>query len=172
MNSPHASGSDPIAEAVRDAESTLRVIATLPAPRGLEERVIAELRSAPSRGRVLSFPRLLSPAENLVRAVAAAAIAFTVIGGGWSIYLRVQPARVDGIVPAIHSTGFSNAGAVRVPQTLQAPVLTDPSLIQPPATSAAKEHGKAELRQKRKADTVSRNKPTKAPIEQPSAPVR
>ena len=38
------------------AEETLRLIATLPAPAGLEDRVKAGLRSAPRRGTVISWP--------------------------------------------------------------------------------------------------------------------
>ena len=74
MNTPNASGSNPNSEAIMDAESTLRLIAALPAPRGIEDRVIAGVRSAPRAGSVLSFPGFLSPAGNLWRAAAAAAI--------------------------------------------------------------------------------------------------
>ena len=38
------------------AEETLRLIASLPAPAGLEDRVHAALRAAPRRGRVLAWP--------------------------------------------------------------------------------------------------------------------
>jgi hypothetical protein len=173
MNPHYASGSDPNAEVARDVESTLRLIATLPAPRGIEDRVIARLSSTPRAGSVLSFPRPLSPAGNWLRAAAAAAIAFLVVGGGWGVYSRVQPSGVAVTVPQTsHSRGFSNAGAVRVPQTLQAPVLTDPALIQPADAEAAKEHGKAELRTKNKANAGKGNKPAKTPAEQPLSPAR
>ena len=171
MNTLNASGSNPNAEAIRDAESTLRLIAALPAPRGIEDRVIAGVRSAPRAGSVLSFPGFLSPAGNLWRAAAAAAIAFLVVGGGWGVYSRIQPSGATATVPqASHSNGFSNAGAVRVPQTLQAPVLTDPALVQPGNAEAAKEPGNAELRAKRKVNSGSKSKPAKAPIEQTLPP--
>jgi len=38
------------------AEETLRLIAKLPAPEGLEDRVKAGLRSAPRRGVVIAWP--------------------------------------------------------------------------------------------------------------------
>ena len=171
MSSLYASGSDPNSEALRDAESTLRLIATLPAPRGIEDRVIARVRSAPRAGSVLSFPRLLSPADNWMRAAAAAAIAFLVVGGGWGVYLRVQPGGVAVTVPrSSHSNVFSNSGAVRVPQTLQTPIITEPSLVQPAAGKAVKEPGKAEAPAKRKANSVSRSKASKAPAEQVLSP--
>ena len=54
MNTRNAFGSKPnsvapvsIADAKHDAEATLRLIANLPSPEGLENRVIAGLRSAP-----------------------------------------------------------------------------------------------------------------------------
>ncbi|MGB6719610.1 MAG: hypothetical protein WBE72_02360, partial [Terracidiphilus sp.] len=44
-----------------NGEETLRLIANLPAPEGLEDRVHEVLRSAPRRGRVLPWPARLSP---------------------------------------------------------------------------------------------------------------
>lgn len=171
MSSFNVSGSDPNSEAIRDAESTLRLIANLPAPRGIEDRVIARVRSAPHAGSVLNFPSLLSPADNWMRAAAAAAIAFLVVGGGWGVYLRIQQGGVAVTIPqASHSNGFSNAGAVRVPQTLQAPIVTEPSLVQPAADKAVKEPGKAEPPAKRKASSVSRSKAQKAPAKQQLSP--
>ncbi len=172
MNSLNASGSNSNVDAVRVAEETLRLIATLPTPRGLEDRVIAGLRTAPRAGRVISFPRVLSPAENWFRAAAAAAIAFLVVGGGWSIYSRVQPAGVNAIAPqTIHSNGFSNAGAVRVPQTLQAPIVKEPALVTPPAAEPATDHGKAKIHTKRSA-TPAGSKAAKSPLKQLSPPAR
>ena len=144
MNSLDASGSNSNIDALREAEESLRLIANLPAPRGLENRVIAGLRSAPARARVLSFTRLPGSTENWFRGAAAAAIAFLIVGGGWGIYSRVQPAGSTATIPQPGNTkGFSNAGAVRVPQTLQAPVVAEPSLVQPAPTKHVKAPMKA-----------------------------
>jgi len=43
------------------AERTLRLIASLPAPAGLEDRVYTALRSVPRTGRVLAWPKTLNP---------------------------------------------------------------------------------------------------------------
>ncbi len=128
MNSnPH----DPRASASASspAEETLRLIASLPAPEGLEERVQSALDAAPNaarrRGRVLAWPRTLRPESGWMRSAAAAAIVFVVAGGGWGVYTRVeqnQPAKVivmPARMPAIG--GFGGAGAIRTPQTLPGP---------------------------------------------------
>jgi hypothetical protein len=65
-------------------EEILRLIASLPAPEGLEERVHATLRAAPRRGRVLAWPMALRPESSWMRTAAAAAIVFLVAGGGWA----------------------------------------------------------------------------------------
>ena len=78
------------------ADETLRIIAGLPAPAGLEERVHAVLRAAPRRGRVLAWPEALRPQSSWMRTAAAAAIVFVVAGGGWGVYMHVeqnQPAK-------------------------------------------------------------------------------
>ncbi|MGA2349133.1 MAG: hypothetical protein ABSF70_01760 [Terracidiphilus sp.] len=121
-------------------EETLRLIASLPAPEGIEERVQARLDVMPHAGslttsasaRILRWPVALSPANgwmqsSLARAAAAAAIVAVVIGGGWGVYSHVQPAqsaRSTTVLP--HSAGqggFSSAGAMRTPQTLNRPVV-------------------------------------------------
>ncbi len=114
-------------------EDTLRLIAGLPAPAGLEERVHKALREAPRSGRVLSWPaefraRIASGAvmeSNWMRAAAAAAIVFVVVGGGWGVYSRVQPGPAGKVIvmPQIvpSSGAFSGAGAIRVPATIPGP---------------------------------------------------
>ncbi len=81
--------------AANTVDATLRLIANLPAPEGLAERVQAGLRaemlSAPRRARVLQWPSALRPGHGLMRSAAAAAIVAVVAGGGWSVYSRVQP---------------------------------------------------------------------------------
>lgn len=126
-----------------DAEETLRLIASLPAPEGLEERVHAGLRSAPRRARILEWPTdgLLQTgmAGSWMRGAAAAAIVLVVAGGGWGIYTRVQtvqPARELAMpAGAGSSAGFANAGAMRTPETLKTPVELHPVK---PETAAGK----------------------------------
>jgi hypothetical protein len=120
-------------------EDTLRLIAGLPAPAGLEDRVQAGLRAAPAKARILHWPTALLPSRGLagswMRSAAAAAIVVVVAGGGWGIYSRVQPsqpARVLVMPPRVGAGGgFSNAGAMRTPQTLNGPVLLHPAPVQP-----------------------------------------
>ena len=128
-------------------EDTLRLIAGLPAPAGLEDRVQAGLRAAPAKARILHWPTALLPSRGLagswMRSAAAAAIVVVVAGGGWGIYSRVQPsqpARVLVMPPRVGAGGgFSNAGAMRTPQTLNGPVLTHPATAVPtPAKAAAR----------------------------------
>ena len=111
------------------AEATLRLIACLPVPKDLEERLMDGLRSAHRRGRILHWPSLLHPTGSWVRGAAAAAIVFVVAGGGWGIYTRVQPgqpAKVIVMPRAGAGSGFSSAGAMRTPQTVKGPVIPQP----------------------------------------------
>jgi hypothetical protein len=133
------------------AEATLRLIAHLPAPEGLEDRVQASLRAAPRTARVLAWPVPL--AGEWLRTAAAAAIVFVVAGGGWGIYAHVQPSHpAHGIAGQRIAApgGFTEGGAVRRPQTLVGPVVTHPAtavtakpktpnklVVTPPAKSAA-----------------------------------
>ena len=85
-----------IAATAGEAESTLRLIANLPAPEGLELRVKTALRSTPKRSTASLFAWPSSPfrswAESAwMRGAAAAAIVCVVVGGGWQVYSRVQP---------------------------------------------------------------------------------
>jgi hypothetical protein len=120
------------------AETTLRLLAKLPAPDGVEDRVMAGLKTAPRTARVLHWPVMLQPTGSWMRGAAAAAIVFVVAGGGWSIYTRVQPtqpARVIAMPPRTGATGgFSNAGAMRTPQTLNGPLVDQPGDV--PAVTA------------------------------------
>jgi hypothetical protein len=114
---------------VNSGEDTLRLIAGLPAPAGLEERVHKALRAAPRNGRVLGWPakfRAKTALEsNWMRAAAAAAIVFVVVGGGWGVYSRVQPGQAGKVIvmpqPMPSSGGFAGAGAIRTPETLPGP---------------------------------------------------
>jgi hypothetical protein len=133
-------------------EDTLRLIASLPAPVGLEDRIQAGLRasllSQPHKARVLAWPAALRPGRNwmhssMVRSAAAAAIVMVVAGGGWGVYSRVQPRPAARVIvlaprPAV-SGGFASGGAMRTPQTLNGPVLTHPATaVQTPAKAAVR----------------------------------
>ena len=111
------------------AETTLRLIANLPAPNGLEDRVIAGVKATPRTARVLHWPSRLYPTGSWMRGAAAAAIVFVVAGGGWGIYTRVQPSQTTKVIVmprAGAGGGFSNAGAMRTPQTVNGPVVAAP----------------------------------------------
>ncbi len=112
------------------AESTLRLIARLPVPEGIEDRVMVGVRAARRTGLVLRWPGLLQPTGSWMRGAAAAAIVFVVAGGGWGVYTRVKPSEPNKVVvmPRIGTGGgFSNAGAMRTPDTLNGPVVARPA---------------------------------------------
>jgi hypothetical protein len=125
-------------------EETLRLIARLPAPDGLEERVRKALREAPRTGRVLAWPArfgsVVAMESGWVRAAAAAAIVFVVVGGGWGVYSRVQPGQHGNLIVMPPQTsvsrGLQGAGAMRTPQTLPGPAAPKP-LKKPPAPKKA-----------------------------------
>jgi hypothetical protein len=132
-----ATDHDVVRNAEGAGEPTLRLIASLPAPAGLEDRVKEGLRAAPRTGQVLRWPSRAGMGGwmqgKAVRAAAAAAIVFVVAGGGWGVYSRVQPARSPKVIAMPQrlnvvkgAGGFSSAGAMRTPQTLDGPVLTHP----------------------------------------------
>ncbi len=129
---------------VQSVDETLRMIARMPAPEGLEERVKARLQLAETPGRVLEWPtahnresvwaqndRLRSEwmRSGWARGAAAAAIALVVAGGGWGIYARVAPPQSAKTVlmPQAQPSGvFSEAGAMRRPQTVTRPKALEP----------------------------------------------
>jgi hypothetical protein len=121
------------------AEETLQLIARLPAPEGLEDRVKTGLKTAPRAGRILHWPASLRPTASWVRGAAAAAVVFVVAGGGWGIYMRVQPTQPARVLVMPHAGGgFSSAGAMRTPQTLNGPILAQPLNTQMDAAETAK----------------------------------
>jgi len=143
MNSnPH----NPLCSDSSSAEETLRLVASLPAPAGLEDRVHEALRSAPRTGRVLAWPAALRPTASMqngwMRAAAAAAIVFVVAGGGWGVYTRVQqgqPAKVIVMPSRMPATGgFSGLGAIRTPQTIPGPAVSQPAKARANRTKATK----------------------------------
>ena len=127
-------------------EDTLHLIAKLPAPTGLEDRIhaglLAHARSAGRTGRLLDWPATARVASGWMRSAAAAAIVFVVAGGGWGIYSHVQEPHSAKVIVTPHGPApgeFTNSGAMRTPKTLQAPVLAHPVTPQPaPAKAPAK----------------------------------
>jgi hypothetical protein len=143
-------------------EDTLRLIAGLPAPEGLEERVHTALRTAPRQGRVLAWPFALRADAAWVRATAAAAIVMIVAGGGWGVYSYIQPlqaAKTPAVPARVGSAGeFSGAGARRSPQTLQPPVVSAPQkpAESHPAHKKTHKKGAAQAAQTRMAGPASK----------------
>jgi hypothetical protein len=130
-------------------DATLRLIAELPAPVGLEDRIHASLRAeliwrtrfVMPRAEVLAWPDSRSTGSrrlhsSLLRTAAAFAIVAIVLGGGWGIASRIQTAATAKGAPlpnrAVGPGGFSSAGAMRTPQTLHGPVVL-PGMAPPPA---------------------------------------
>jgi hypothetical protein len=135
MNLPaHNSISNPGRDTTSgSAEATLRLLANLPAPRGIEDRVMVSLKMPSRTARVLHWPSVLQPTGSWMRGAAAAAIVFVVAGGGWGIYTRVQPTQATKVIVrprAGAGGGFSNAGAMRTPQTVNGPVVPQPVATQ------------------------------------------
>lgn len=127
-----------------EAEKTLHLIATLPAPEGIEERVKAGLHSAPRQAMVVGWPMAAGSRHrwmhtSAMRAAAAAAIVFVVAGGGWEIYSHIRVASVPTAVvgsPRISGqSGLSTAGTRRVPQTLEGPLNAAPVMVRQKAKS-------------------------------------
>lgn len=121
---------------IGDVDATLRVLARVAVPAGLEDRVHARIAAEPRRARILTWPG----SSEWMRSAAAAAIVFLVAGGGWSIYSRVQPAssaKAVVVSPHVGTSGsFSEGSAVRRPQTLQGPVVKNAVRIAKPTVPA------------------------------------
>jgi hypothetical protein len=147
-------------------DETLRMIARICAPEGLEERVQAGLRTASPKARILRWPEALrlenAWIQNLARTAAAATIVAVVVGGGWSVSSRfqsAQPTSAIAVPPLVTSQGgFSSAGAMRTPQTLNGPVVAHPATVAPETAKPAAKHAtKSPARQVKSA-------PVKTPI--------
>ena len=110
-----------------EADATLRVVANLPAPEGLAERVRKGVRAEPKGGRVLAWRTARKAGEDWLRGAAAAAIVCLVAGGAWWIYANSAAAGGGSAIAAPvrvrTAGGFSNAGAIHTPNTLNGPVL-------------------------------------------------
>jgi len=129
-------------EKVVAAEEVLRRIATLPAPEGLEERVQARLekvlRSTPRRSAWrLWMEESLFLYSAPLRAASAVTIAALVLGGGWMVARHTTPVGSAMKPDSASATGgFSTAGAIRVPQTLQGPAVNPSPEVQQNALCA------------------------------------
>jgi len=106
---------------MHEAEGTLRLVAQLPPPEELADRVhsrlaaeIAAERANPVRR---SFWSLWMPAQR-IQFAAAAALALAVAGSTWSVYHSKSGQIVVPVPQAAPNSGFGTAGAVRVPPSL------------------------------------------------------
>ena len=116
--------------ALAAVDETLRLLASQPAPEGLEDRLQRQLKtalhSAPRPGvfawvkdELAERFRFLSLDGATMRAVAAVAIVAVVLGGGWSVFSRVQLAPQGSAIQQRGGGGFSSAGAIRTPQNIE-----------------------------------------------------
>jgi hypothetical protein len=139
MNSPsnipsaNGTGSDASKNAaLKDVDATLRLMATLPPPAGLEDRVFARVLAGPRPTRVLEWPQPFYTGD-WVRSIAAALIVFVIGGGGWGIYSHVQqnqtPTASASPRQILAPGSFSSAEMIRRPQTLKGPVVVKPEPI-------------------------------------------
>lgn len=111
-----------------EADATLRLIASLPAPEGLAERVRGGLHAGTLRegARVLNWPMTARAGIVWLRGAAAAAIVCVVAGGAWWISAKAPAAGGSAVAVPVHvrqAGGFSNASAMHTPDTLNGPVL-------------------------------------------------
>ena len=149
-----------------DAEETLRLLAKLPVPNGLEERVHSALKNAPRTAEVLSWPGTGGSARGwihrpLMQGAAAAAIVMLVLGGSWAVSSHVQPAPLPEALtqPRVVAprSGFSSANAMRTPTTLNGPTVKQSELkaaTKPLAQDSQKKKLKA--KKPRAAETSAR----------------
>jgi hypothetical protein len=128
-------------ETRHEAEETLRLLAAMPAPEELTDRVHAGLteaaRTAPlKRG----FWAYWLPAQRFQFA-AAAALVLAVVGSTWTVYHRHPQAgagaqTVHPAAPVPAAGGFGTAGTTRVPPTLK-PIKVPPAPHRKPGAGHA-----------------------------------
>jgi hypothetical protein len=156
-----------------DFEETLRLIARLSTPEGLDERVQARLRAAPAAGgaRILAWPTALRLDSAWMRSAAAAAIVAVVVGGCFGVYSRVesiQPARAVTVPLHFYTQGgFSSAGAMRTPRTLNGPMVEHPAAT--PSMPANPAVGPA-ARPRQASELPSKSKAANKAVIRPAAP--
>ncbi|MGH9604596.1 MAG: hypothetical protein ACRD3N_02735, partial [Terracidiphilus sp.] len=134
-------------------EETLRLMAKIPSPAGLEDRVLAGVAAAPRGGRVLAWRGALRGQRSWRRSAAAAAIVLVVGGGGWGVYSHVeqeQAARVVSMPARVaQPAGFSSAGVVRAPRTIPGPAIKSPAVRQKAKAAVAKSKAATKARRRR-----------------------
>lgn len=146
-----------------ETDDTLRLLAKLPVPDGLEERVHASLKHTSRSAEVISWPSSGGSARGwmngpLMRGAAAAAIVLVVMGGSWAMSSYVHPAPIPQAIaqPRVIAPrgGFSSANAMRTPTTLNGPTV-QPSEVKAAATSSAQGSAKR-TKKKHPARTTAR----------------
>jgi hypothetical protein len=124
------------------AEETLRLLAELPPPANLTDRVHRRLAMEKARPERRSFWSLWMPAQRLQYA-AAALLVVAVAGSTWSLYhghpqAEMKPGshmQTAPVLPSAASAGsFGSAGAERVPPTLN-PIKVPPAPKKKPSAS-------------------------------------
>jgi hypothetical protein len=153
-----------------EAEQTLRLIAGLTAPEGLEDRVQAALAQAPRTARVLRWPLDRHWMHGtLARGAAAAAIVCFVAGGGWEVYSRVQPVQAPKMIamPRIATRGgFASANAMRTPKTVNGPTLTHSIDAKVPVHAMGKKPAGAAEKHRTGKPALRSNSETPRPVAQ------
>ncbi|MGA8730373.1 MAG: hypothetical protein WB608_16585 [Terracidiphilus sp.] len=166
MNTPTEKAAVRVRTHGGEAEKTLQLIASLPPPEGLEDRVNSALRAATMQGRVLHWPDGLRSGGGwthsaMARCAAAAAIVVVVAGGGWDVYSRIQPVQEPRAIAIPHVSGaaggFSNAGAMRTPQTLSGPILSHPIAVTAKATHANAKRDAHAFQRPRKKGSINQS---------------
>jgi len=131
-----APNSDPLAA----ANETLRLIASVSPPQGLEERIHLRLRSARNAPKSSRFwPGWNTGMSSPMRAgfAVAALVLAALVGGGWEFHrinaaktaisasdarqapaVSLTPVQAPAQVPPPSKSGFSTANSMRVPPTL------------------------------------------------------
>lgn len=117
-----------------DPEATLRLLAQLPPPNGLADRVHRSLANAPGPSAASGFWSLWRPVHRLQFA-AAAVLVTAMAASSWTILASRHPAtpatKAVAPAPAPQPSAFSTAGAEHRPSTLK-PIKVPP----PPKASA------------------------------------
>lgn len=129
-------------ESLTEADKTLRQLARIAPPSGLETRIHNRLAAAEEFSERRSFWALWSPARRLQFA-GAALLALAVAASTWSVYhghpqpstQSQTPVTPQVVAPkADSSTGFKTAGAERRPSTV-APIRIKPAPRKKPSAS-------------------------------------
>jgi hypothetical protein len=161
---------DPRSEAQEEYMRTLHLLTQVEPPKGLAERVQSRLEDEPRRRTHRGLLHLfdpLTPWGNWMRGLAAAAIVAILAGGCWEVFSRSHaPAVTPSASLAAPSTtttgnGFTSAGAVRKPQTLDGPLARPEN---DPAKSAVK------AKKNTPKERAARNQSQASAIEPESAP--